>query len=1131
MKSKKIRFDAASPMVASLIAAAALFGPNHTHAAPLDIAQVPLYLGGTAAPNILFMLDDSSSMSWSYLPDDIHSFRTRRAATASNFNRIYYNPNVAYPPPLDQDGQALPNANFQSAWDDGYRAWANLTTATVDLGSQFRAAWYYQNTSDAYVDSSGRAAYYHVYDPARPGCADVTDDACYEEKTVGANEQQNFANWYSYYRTRILAAKAGASRAFAQMGTGIRVGYGKITKQGSNVDGQNMFAVERGVRDFRDRDAVGTWTGERTGFFKWLFELELGTGTPLRRALDWSGRYYERSDDQGPASTTPGVAGGKDLSCRKNFTILTTDGYWNSEAATTPGARDNNDGSDGPLITGPASATGQFLGVPPFSDNFSDTLADVAAWYYKRDLRPDLTNNVPVTPDNPAFWQHMVTLGIAFGVTGTVDPDDAYAAIATGTDLNWPDPGAQNTSARIDDLLHAAINSRGKFFSAAEPEAFADALGKTLATINSDSSTAAAVASNTTRLSSETLLYQATFNSGNWTGDILAFEIDQDATTPSGSPNPNYGRPKVTPKWKASDSIPLAASRNLVTYDSASQSGIDFTWNALNTNQKTALNNDADLLAWLRGDRSQELNTQGGVFRARASLMGDIVNSDPVAVGQEDYNYALAASLSDAQRNSYATRRSSPAFTARKGALFFGANDGVFRGIDAATGDELFGYIPNAILPDLPVLADPSYSHRYFVDGAPRVADALIGANWKTVLVGSTGAGGKAYFALDVENAHALTSNSVLWEISAATPDFAELGYAMGQAAIVRTESGHWVAIIGNGYNSNSQQARLFVVDLETGARLAEINTGVGDLTSPNGLATPIAVDADRDGSTDLVYAGDLRGNLWKFDFTGATIQDWKISFGGKPLFTATDKNGNVQPITSKPQVGTHADGGLIVYFGTGKYFETGDSADTTVQSLYGVRDECGIASQCDAPTSTAKVLRSNLLEQTITFEGPADFGGNSVEVRQFSQNSPTVDQRGFFVDLIVGSNAKGERILATPFLWSDRVIFVSAIPNEDACLGGGESWIIELSPETGGRTTFHPFDLAGDGSYGASNAVGQSNLPANARKVVGGMIKTLGQVRDKGKTHKYGATSKSNIDTSTQQNDSARRISWQQIQ
>lgn len=1111
----------------ALASCAALAGTLPAHAASLAIAQVPLYLGGTVEPNILFVLDDSGSMYWSFMPDSIYGNRTTDRAKSSTYNKIYYNPNLVYSAPLDKDGNKLADASFTDAWFDGYDlANRNKKSNKTDLSKSFRPTWYYAGTSTEWAGSA-EPAYYYEYNPS---CGNTDNDSCYTKRLVaGSGQEQNFANWYSYYRNRMYAAKAGVSRAFGTQGTGMRVGYGRINKSSGTIDGVSTSTLDRGVRDFSDVDIYGNTTNNRDDYFSWLFTQQPTGSTPLRRALDAAGQYFERPDSKGPASTTPGVSGGKDLSCRQNFTILTTDGYWSegsSYDAATSAARQNQDGSNGAVITGPNNMTGQFLGVAPFADSRSDTLADIAAYYWKRDLRTDLTNNVPANSDDPAFWQHMVTFGVGLGVDGTIAPASAFAAIATGADPGWPNPFSSNP-AKIDDLLHAALNSRGQFFSAGDPDTFATALSDTLAAINARTSSAATVASNSARLSTTTLLYQASFDSDGWTGDMLAYKIEQDKSKST------YGEPIVPATWQASKKIPAASARTLVTYDANTKKGITFTWANLNTTQKTALSNDSSLLDWVRGDQSKE-QAKGGTFRNRKSIMGDVVNSDPAYVGTEDYNYALAASLSNSERAAYGTRRLSSTFLSRKPMLIFGANDGILHGIDATLGNERFGFIPNTILSGLPALAASNYTHKYYVDGAPRVADAIVGSTWKTVLVGSTGAGGKSYFALNVEDAYNFSTSDVMWEISNATSGFSELGYSIGQASIVRTESGHWVAIFGNGYNSTSQTARLFVVDLANGNKLAEIDTKVGSTSTPNGLATPIAIDANRNGSVDLVYAGDLYGNLWKFDFSGNSVSSWKVAFGSstspKPLFIAKDGNGNPQPITAKPQVGSHPDGGTMVYFGTGKYFETGDNTDLAIQSLYGVRDECGLAMTSCTASGASKVARGNLLQQTITYEGAQTFNGNQWEIRQFSQNAATTSHRGFYVDLIYQSNAKGERILATPLLWADRVIFVSAIPDDDACAGGGSSWIIELAPQTGARTDFSVFDLAKDGTYGASSEYNQKAV--NARKVVGGMIKNLGQLRGAdGKTHKYGSTSTRSIDTSTQQNSGSRRISWRQIQ
>lgn len=1130
------------PLSAALIASGAMLLAVPAHSASLAISQVPLYLGGTVEPNIMFVLDDSGSMAWSFMPDSIYGYYNTKRAKSSTFNQMYYDPAFTYLPPLDQDGVSRGDATFTNAWHDGYST--SRGTNTTNLSQYFRPTWYYAGTSTQYSDNTQQAAFYYVFNTGNANCnGTTTDDDCYTYVRVSStsgpgntDERTNFANWYSYYRNRMYAAKAGVSRAFGPQGTGMRVGYGRINKGSATIDGVSTTTLERGVRDFSDTDIFGNTTNNRSQFFDWLFATQPTGNTPLRRALDAAGSYYERSDDKGPASTTPNNSGGNDLSCRQNFTILTTDGYWNSSSASNSNARQNNDGSNGPLITGPNSKSYQYTPVAPYSDSWSDGLADIAMYYWNRDLRTDLTNNVPTNSDDPAFWQHMVTFGVGLGVTGSITPATAYANIGTQTDPGWPNPSASDP-AKIDDLLHASINGHGEFFSAKDPQAFSNALTATLASINARSSSAATVASNSTRLSTNTLLFQATFDSDGWTGDMLAYKIDTNKSSPT------YGLPMSTTTWKASSGIPTYSQRNVFTINPSTMTGLPFKWASLSTTQQSALNNTSSLLDWVLGDQSKEVSKTGGIYRTRKQVMGDVINSDPAFVKSEDYGYSLSGSLSSSERSAYVSRRTSTSFINRKGALFFGGNDGIFRGLDSDTGKELFGYVPNSILSGLPSLAATNYTHKYYVDGSPVVTDALLGGNWKTVLVSSTGAGGKAFFALNVETAHTFSASDVLWEVSDTTLvtgsyPFAELGYTLGQAAVGRTESGDWVAIFGNGYNSTSQKAQLFVVNLSTGALIKKIDTGAGSTSNINGLATPTAIDADLNGSIDLVYAGDLLGNVWKFDFTGTSSSSWKVAFGGKPLFQAKD-NGSpaqVQPITAQLQVSAHPKKGLMVYFGTGKYFETGDNSNTAQQSLYGVQDECGQSvsgSGCASVSSASKVARSELLVQKITYEGTQSFNGNTWDIRLFSQNTLT-NEKGFLVDLVPPSNIKeGERVLSAPILWRDRVIYVSSIPDDDACAGGGSSWIIELAPYTGARTDFSVFDLARDGSYGDTSKYdnGNGKESVNGRKVVGGMIKSLGQVRDGGLTHKYGSTSTGSIDTSSQQSDGGRRISWRQVQ
>src|SRR5690606_28359288 len=278
------------------------------------------------------------------------------------------------------NGERYPDAKFTAAKQNGYAT----SGGTVDLSRDFRPTWGASNTgctSPTTVGSAQRAYYYIYYEdhwdpstrqqpPNRCTAGNRNDDDCYVPVRVGldpgpyGDETTNFANWYQYYRTRLMAAKAGSSIAFAALGTTPRVGYGRLNQGSTSIDGVSTTTLVRGVRPFEGTD--------RKQFFDWLFGMNTEIYTPLRRALDAAGQYFSREDSRGPYSTTPGVLGGALLSCRANYTILMTDGYWNNAEAATSGARQNNDGRNGPTITGPGSQTYTYTAKSPFSDNYSN---------------------------------------------------------------------------------------------------------------------------------------------------------------------------------------------------------------------------------------------------------------------------------------------------------------------------------------------------------------------------------------------------------------------------------------------------------------------------------------------------------------------------------------------------------------------------------------------------------------------------------------------------------------------------------------------------------------------------------------------------------------------------------------
>ncbi|MDX1695256.1 MAG: PilC/PilY family type IV pilus protein, partial [Ketobacteraceae bacterium] len=815
--------------------------------------------------------------------------------------------------------------------------------------------------------------------------------------------------------------------------------------------------------------------------------------------------------------------------CRKSFSILMTDGYWSdgtANQATTAAARADNDSTNGVTHVNALSdnfverGTGNYTGYlasDPFQDSNANTLADVAMYYWKNDLRSDLDNRIRVTQQgdgtqeiaNPAYWQHMITFGVGLGVTGAQDPDAAFQAVKDGTAISWGDPtdasniDAQN-QAKLDDLLHASINSRGGFFSAASPDEFAARLRGILNQIASDESSSSSAVANTTRLDTDTLIYQAKFDPENWSGQLLAYTIEPDGSVDEDSP-----------AWDADDKLPGHDARTILTYrpgSGASAGGAQFEWTNLTNTQKAYLNTDIfgntdgegqNRLEFLRGDTSIT-GPASNPFRDRTALstkdtdgydiLGDIINSDPIYVGTGDFGYGRESSgLTATEKADYNTFRSNPTYRSRDGMIYIGANDGMFHGFDATTGREKFAYIPNALFPKLSALTSPDYTHQYYVDATPHMGDVYINNSWKTVVTSTLGAGGRAIFAIDVTDPDSVSASDVMWEVEAndADSNLRHIGYMLGKPQMVRTKSGDWVVLVGNGYNSADHQAALIVLDAEDGSVLKVINTGVGSAAEPNGLSTPLAVDLDGDRILDNVYAGDLHGNLWKFDLTANNPSNWGIALksGNKvePLFQACDGTGACtaatrQPITVQPTIASHPEG-VMILFGTGKFFETADatvSASPRIESLYGIFD-CG-ADSLRRACKGSTVVKSELVQQSILVEDTLTTASLSIDYRVGSDEDVTISNRvqGWYMDLIPPGTVtgEGERIVANPVLVNDAVLFVSFIPDGNPCNFGGYSWLMEFDPKTGGRFDSPKLDVNGDGIIDDDDLVADPNNP-----------------------------------------------------
>lgn len=647
---------------------------------------------------------------------------------------------------------------------------------------------------------------------------------------------------------------------------------------------------------------------------------------------------------------------------------------------------------------------------------------------------------------------------------------------------------------------------------------------------------ASAVATNSTRLDTNTLIFQALFDSSKWSGRLQAFPINQV-----------NGAIINTPAWDTDTAglIPAYGSRSIYSYNSA---GIDFTWANLGVTQKASLQlatettstNAQKRVTYIRGNSADELQNSG-IFRDRNKLLGDVVNSNPWYVGIDNFGYDALSGTEGSSYLTYLTAlKAQNSGVGRTNMVYVGANDGMLHALNADTGAELFAYIPSSVIPNLKDLSDPSYgtnpAHRYFVDGSPRAGDVYFSDNtWHTVLVGTTGAGGRSVFGLDVTSPGSFGASSVLWEFTDA--DDTDLGYTLADPAIVRMDNGKWAAVIGNGFNSTSHKAVLFIIDIQTGAVIKKIDTGVGSTLLPNGLSSPIPIDSDGDRIVDVIYAGDLQGNMWKFNVSGSNTNNWKSAYKSGatplPLFVASDGT-NVQPITAKPQVGRHPDGGVMIYFGTGKYFESTDNivgATPQVQRFYGIRDT--VASGNSTP-----IVLNDLVAQTIDYE--TTFSG--FDVRVTSSNAVDFSsKKGWYMGLTSPvDGAQGERVVAAPLIRNNRIVFTTLIPSADPCTFGGSGWLMELEGVTGAELQITPFDLNNDGLFSSADLVpititvnGVTTTvykPVSGKKSKVGIIKTPSVIKAGEKEYKYTSGSSGNLESTTESGGTGTgRQSWRQ--
>lgn len=1053
-------------------------------------------------------------------------------------NALYYDPKIHYKPWLKIDPSTQAKARFPEAvpsmaFFDPTNAiatdpstYADLTAAPTDIKTYWctKSPYGANSTNPGKLDcgrgtnggtlKSFSPGLYYLLDSSLAGCASPADPnygSCYKKFDINTDtsftkypnrddclgatctqdeERRNFANWFVYYRTRLHMAQAAIPEAFINLDNDkIRTGLATIHQEtATNIDGVSTTHVMSGVRLLN--------TQRKTELSDWIRAFRtLNKSTPLRKALQGVGDYFSRTDSGSAWASDPGAntseATSAMLTCRRAYNVLVTDGYYN-DAEPTVG---NVDGSDGLTITGPSNKPFTYKANDSsnslYADKKSNTLADVAMKYWKADIAVNqydargrlissgLDNKVPAgnnTPgQDPAFWQHLVQLPIGLGITGSV-PNDSITNLMNFVQANgwWsaPDSGMQ----KVDDLLHAAVNTRGQYFSAKKPSELSSALTTALnRAARRDGLKQAGVATAVLTTSSSNVKYVPEYTTEQWIGDLKAYSLDAKGVSSD------------TPKWSASAHLPAPANRNIVTIvgtDSSSPSGVNFFWSAddqtigassLDDAGRTLLSQNlptdaagADLVSYIRGDSSKEDTAlKLNQFRQRESKLGDFVNSTPLVLqGNVNLFYDL---LPQGVAPGYADFRTQKA--ARSRLILAGANDGMLHAFadptvaqcndtgttsPASCGQEVFAYVPRAALSKLGKLAQRDYGtdnnpHQFIVDGPLTESDVYLDSQWKNMVVGTMGAGGRAIFALDVTPGTNLGTSSVMWEKSGDNDE--DFGYMMGAAQVGVMADGSWKVFVGNGPYSDKGRAVLMMIDLKT----RTVSKIVTDETADNGLG---AVRLVKNSNQQVVgvLAGDLKGRLWHFDFGAGNPAEFKKTH----LFTtAIDSSGRPQPITAAPSVMSHPLGGYMITFGTGKLYDEADSDDASQQSLYGVWEKA-----TDSTGTATGLTTTNLVEQVIKSTPVASNNERVFYGLEFNKVD-YAQSRGWFINL---TQAAGQRLIYPGTPLRDFVLFNTTVPVTTAqaktCDNNGEgfSWILPtLMDGTYDKTVI--IDTDGDGA------------------------------------------------------------------
>jgi type IV pilus assembly protein PilY1 len=614
--------------------------------------------------------------------------------------------------------------------------------------------------------------------------------------------------------------------------------------------------------------------------------------------------------------------------------------------------------------------------------------------------------------------------------------------------------GASNPTSPAGQALTAMAiaGGTGAMMPAADVPSLLNDLSVVLATVLKEQASVAAGAVNSTGLNTKSVIYQAQFNSSDtlqdWTGNLFAYPVNPtNGTVQTGA---------AAALWQAQVQLDLQSwdtGRLIATWDPVAGKATPFRWDATAALAPAGISNSTalgtaltsfgpdssgqDVLQFLRGRNAQEVRF-GGTFRNRTHKLGDIVFSNPVFVG------APSSYVQSASYNTYANANQN-----REPMVYIGANDGMLHGFDANTGNEIFAYVPHSIYGNLIKLANPYYNeqHQYFVNGSPVASDVQFAdGSWHTIVIATEGAGGQGVFSLDVTQPSITTeaqlSSMVLWDFSDAN-----MGYSFSDPAVGLMSDSSWMVFFGNGYDSASGNPYLYALNPQTGAIVASVSlcskvAGVCSATKANGLSSVTLANNSGllSGPANVLYAGDLQGNLWRVAIPSPNPATWTYTV----LLQATDSSGASQPITTAPVVTLNPRFpqllGDMVFTVTGELLSTADLSTTQVQTVYGVYDP--------PTTYSTPLIRTNAALEHETFSATSTSANvTTVEIVGQAVNLPT--QKGWFLDLTIATGMRG--VTDPELISGGGLLFTTYVPPPNICSSAGSAWLLDLNYAGGG--------------------------------------------------------------------------------